>query len=46
MKKLTKVHVAIPAFNETKTILTLIESVLDQQQIGYTLKKITVYSDR
>lgn len=45
MKSKITITVGIPAYNEEKSILPLIQSVLSQKQKGYLLEKILVVSD-
>jgi cellulose synthase/poly-beta-1,6-N-acetylglucosamine synthase-like glycosyltransferase len=44
-KKVYKVSVGIPALNEGKTIGKILDSVLNQNQEGWVMKEILVYSD-
>lgn len=45
MKKMPYVTVAVSAFNEEKNILPFLRSVLKQEERGFKLKGIWVYSD-
>lgn len=45
MKKTLSVTVGIPAYNEEKNIIRLIQSVKAQDKSNYKLEKIVVYSD-
>ncbi len=44
-KKNFRVSVAIPAFNEEKTIGQVLDSIFSQSQVGWVLSEILVYSD-
>jgi len=45
MKNKPTVTVGIPAFNEEKTILSIVKDVLRQKQTLFVLKEINIYSD-